>query len=54
VGLDPVAARPLVQLSQTVFEGLGLGYEFIVDDKGVVTDLVVTHISGPYKYSRQR
>ena len=54
VGLDPDAARPLVPLSQTVFEGLGLGYEFIVDDKGVVTDLVVTHISGPYKYSRQR
>ena len=54
VGLDEDAARPLVALSQTVFEGLGLGYEFIVDDKGMATDLVVTHISGPYKYSRQR
>jgi hypothetical protein len=54
VGLDEDAARPLVPLSQTVFEGLGLGYEFIVDDKGVATALVVTHISGPYKYSRQR
>src|SRR6266550_2496248 len=37
-------------LSQTKFEGLGLGYEFIVDDKGVVTDLIATHISGPYKF----
>ena len=54
VGLDEDAARPLVPLSQTKFEGLGLGYEFIVDDKGVVTDLVATHISGPYKFSRKR
>ena len=53
-GLDEGAPRPLVALSQTVFEGLGLGYQFIVDDKGVATDLVVIHISGPYKYSRQR
>jgi hypothetical protein len=53
-GLDEGAPRPLVPQSQTVFEGLGLGYQFIVDDKGVATDLVVIHISGPYKYSRQR
>ena len=25
-----------------------------VDEKGVVTDLVATHISGPYKFSRKR
>jgi hypothetical protein len=54
IGLDEGAPRPLVALSQTVFEGLGLGYRFIVDDKGVATDLVVIHISGPYKYARQR
>jgi hypothetical protein len=53
-GLEDGAERPLVPQSQTVFEGLGLGYQFIVDDKGVATDLVVIHISGPYKYSRQR
>jgi hypothetical protein len=53
-GLDDGAPRPLVPQSQTVFEGLGLGYQFIVDDKGVATDLVVIHISGPYKYARQR
>jgi hypothetical protein len=46
-------ARPLVPLSQTLFEGVGLGYEFIVDDKGVVTDVVEVHISGPYRYPRQ-
>jgi hypothetical protein len=53
-GLEDGAERTLVPQSQTVFEGLGLGYQFIVDDKGVATDLVVIHISGPYKYSRQR
>jgi hypothetical protein len=37
---------------ETVFEGLGLGYQFIVDGTGRATDLVVIHISGPYKYSR--
>jgi hypothetical protein len=46
-------SRPLVPLTQTLFEGVGLGYEFIVDDKGVVTDVVEIHISGPYRYPRQ-
>ena len=54
VGLDEGAPRPLVPLSQTVFEGLGLGYRFVVGDNGVATDLIVIHISGPYKYARQR
>ena len=53
-GLEDGASRTLVPQSQTLFEGLGLGYQFIVDDKGVATDLVVIHISGPYKYARQR
>jgi len=53
-GLDPDAPQPLAPRSQTLFEGLGLGFQFIVDDKGVVTDLVEIHISGPYKFPRQR
>ena len=53
-GLDPNAAQPLVPRSQTLFEGLGLGFQFMVDDKGVVTDLVEIHISGPYKFPRQK
>ena len=53
-GLDADARRPLVPVSQTLFEGLGLGYEFIVDDQGVATDLVVIHISGRYTFSRDR
>ena len=53
-GLDTSAPRPLLPRSQTLFEGLGLGYQFIVNDKGVATDLVEIHISGPYKFSRER
>ena len=53
-GLDPDAPQPLLARSQTLFEGLGLGFQFIVDDKGVVTDLVEIHISGPYKFPRQK
>ena len=52
VGLDEAALRPLVPQSQTVFEGLGLGYRFVIDDKGVPTALVVIHISGPYTFTR--
>ena len=46
-------SRPLVPQSQTLFEGLGLGYQFIVDDKGVTTDVVEIHVTGPYRYPRQ-
>jgi hypothetical protein len=53
-GLEDGAPRPLVAQSQTLFEGLGLGYQFIVDDKGVATDLVEIHVSGPYRFPRQR
>jgi hypothetical protein len=52
--LDPNAPRTLAPRSQTKFEAGGLGYEFIVDDKGMPTDLVEFHISGPYKFPRQR
>ena len=42
----------IVPRSQTLFES-GLGYQFIVDDKGVATDVVEIHVSGPYRYPRQ-
>ena len=53
-GLEEGAPRTLVAKSQTTFEGLGLGYQFIVGDDGVATDLVVIHISGPYTFKRDR
>ena len=46
--------RPLEPHSQTMFEGLGLGYQFIVDDKGNATELVEIHISGSYRYTREK
>jgi hypothetical protein len=52
-GVEENEPRPLVPQSQTLFEGLGLGYQFVVDDKGVATDVIEIHISGPYKYPRQ-
>jgi len=52
--VDGGEIRPLVPRSQTMFEGLGLGYQFIVDDAGAVTELVEIHISGPYRYARQK
>jgi hypothetical protein len=53
-GVDGGETRPLVPQTQTLFEGLGLGYQFIVDGKGVATDLIEIHVSGPYKYTRQK
>jgi hypothetical protein len=53
-GLDEAAPRPLVARSQTAFEGQGLGYRFVVDDDGQATDLIVIHVSGEYRYPRQR
>ena len=53
-GVDGGEMRPLVPQSQTLFEGLGLGYQFIVDETGAASAVVEIHISGPYRYSRQR
>ena len=52
-GIDGGEMRPLIPQSQTLFEGLGIGYQFIVDDKGTATDLVEVHISGASRYPRQ-
>ena len=52
--VDGGEIRPLVPQSQTLFEGLGLGYQFIVDDKGTVNELVEIHISGGYRYVRKK
>jgi hypothetical protein len=46
--------RPLVPQSETLFEGGGLAYQFIVDDNGAATELVQINITGPYRFARQR
>ena len=53
-GLEDGAQRPLVPISQTTFEGLGLAYQFEIGDTGPATALIVIHISGPYRYARQQ
>jgi hypothetical protein len=53
-GLDAGVPRQLVPRSETLFEGLGLGYRFMVNDEGVATDLMLIHVTGDYRYSRQQ
>ena len=52
--IDGGDMRPLVPLSQTLFEGLGIGYRFVVDDKGVTTGLVEIHNSGEQLFTRDK
>jgi hypothetical protein len=51
--VDGGEMRPLIPQSQTLFEGMGIAYQFIVDDKGVATALEEIHISGPSRFPRQ-
>ena len=51
-GLEQGVPRALVPLSQTLFDGLGLGYRFIVNDDGEVESVIISHVSGDYTYSR--
>jgi hypothetical protein len=51
--VDGGEIRPLVPQSQTLFEGLGIAYQFIANDKGPGFDLVEIHISGPSRFTRQ-
>jgi hypothetical protein len=53
-GIDGGEMRTLIPRSQTVFEGVGIGYKFLVNDKGEATDVVEIHISGDQTFRRQR
>ena len=46
--------RPLIPQSETSFLGTGLSYEFILDGRGMATDVVESHVSGDYKFARQK
>ena len=46
--------QPIVPQSETNFSGTGLSYQFIRDDHGIATDLVEGHVSGDYKFERQK
>ena len=44
----------IVPQSETNFSGTGLSYQFIRNGQGIATDLVEGHISGDYKFARQK
>jgi hypothetical protein len=50
--IDGGEMRPLVPRSDTLFEGVGLGYQFILDEKGVATAVVEIKVNGPITYTR--
>jgi hypothetical protein len=46
--------RSVLPQSETNFAGTGLTYQFIRDDHGMATHVVEGHVSGDYKYERQK
>ena len=52
--VDGGEMRPLIPVTQTLFEGLGIGYQFIAEGPGPASALVEIHISGLSRYPRQR
>ena len=53
-GVDGGEMRTLIPRSQTVFEGVGIGYRFIVDEKGQATAVEEIHISGDSRFARTK
>jgi hypothetical protein len=46
--------QPIIPQSETNFSGTGLTYQFIRDDHDLATHVIEGHVSGDYKYERQR
>jgi len=46
--------QPVYPQSETNFSGTGLAYQFIQDSNGIATHVVETHVSGDYKFERQK
>ena len=46
--------QTIVPQSETNFSGTGLSYQFLRNGQGIATDLVEGHISGDYKFERQK
>jgi hypothetical protein len=54
IALNGGPKQPIVPQSETSFSGTGLTYRFIRDDQGITTHIVESHVSGDYKYERQK
>ena len=46
--------QPIFPQSETKFSGTGLSYQFIRDDHAIATHVLEGHISGDYKFERQK
>ncbi len=46
--------RPLIPQSETNFTGTGLTYRFVRNGEGNASDMIEGHVSGDYKYARQK
>ena len=51
--IDGGEMRSLIPQTETVFDGAGIVYQFIVGDNGVATALDEIHISGPSRFPKQ-
>ena len=54
VSVNEGPKQPLVPQSETGFSGTGLTYQFVRDSNGVATHIIEGHVSGDYKYERQK
>ena len=53
--VDGKEQEPLIPQSQTMFfAGNGLSYDFIRNDQGAATHVIEGHVTGDYKYERQK
>jgi hypothetical protein len=54
IALNGGPKQPLVPQSETNFSGTGLTYHFIRDNQGATTRVIEGHVSGDYRYERQK
>jgi hypothetical protein len=54
VSLNGGPKQPIVPQSETNFSGTGLTYKFVPGGQGLATAVMEGHISGDYKFDRQK
>ena len=54
VSVNQGPKQPLAPQSEIDFAGTGLTYHFVRDSNGAATHLIEGHVSGDYRYERQR
>ena len=54
IALDGGPKQPIFPQSETSFTGTGLTYRFVRDNQGIATTLIESHVSGDYRYARQK